>query len=173
MSPNNLELRLAQAKLYALSGKHVELSNMGTPSNDGERIAYAEALLAQDKFKEATEQMNTLINSATSAKQMLALGDLSLMIKDLDSADAAYKRASSTPDGAERAKRGLDQVATARDSARQKMTLAEDLSRKKQLSSAVDTYHAAVFANPPQCRGTRRTSGSARKTVSERCERTA
>ena len=52
------------------------------------------------------------------------------------------------PDGAERSKRGLDQVAKARENARQDYTLAEDLLKKKQLASAVDKFHAAVFANP-------------------------
>lgn len=148
MNPNNLELRLAQAKLYALAGKHVDLGTMGTPTNDGERIAYAEALLAQNKFKESSEQMSMLIGNASTTKQTLALGDLSLMIKDLDSASAAFKKAESSPDGAERAKRGLDQVAKAREAVRVDMTLAEDLLRKKQTASAVDKYHAAVFANP-------------------------
>jgi Flp pilus assembly protein TadD len=92
--------------------------------------------------------MNMLIGNVNSTKQLLAIGDLGLMIKDLDSAQAAYQKASNMPDGAERAKRGLDQVAKARDLARQDLTLANDLARKKQLASAVDRYHAAVFANP-------------------------
>jgi tetratricopeptide (TPR) repeat protein len=149
MNPNNLELRLAQAKLNALSGKHVDLATLGTPTNDGERVAYAEALLAQNKFHEATEQMNTLIANSTSAKQLFAVGDLSLMIKDLDSAEAAYKRAgTASADAGERAKRSLEQVAKGRENARQDLTMADDLARKKQLPSAVDKYHAAVFANP-------------------------
>jgi tetratricopeptide (TPR) repeat protein len=148
MNPNNLELRLAQAKLYALAGKQMDLATIGAPHNDGERVAYAEALLAQNKFAESSEQMNYLVNQTNATKPLLALADLSLIIKDLDSADAAYKKAAGTPDGTERAKRGLDQVAKARDLARQDMTLAEDLARKKQLSSAIDKYHAAVFANP-------------------------
>jgi Flp pilus assembly protein TadD len=148
MNPNNLELRLAQAKLYALAGKQVELSTIGQPRNDGERIAYAEALLAQNKFKESSEQMSYLIGQTNTAKPLFALADLSLIIKDLDSANAAYKKASSLPDGAERAKWGLDQVAKARDLARQDMTMAEDLARRKQLASAVDKYHSSIFANP-------------------------
>jgi tetratricopeptide (TPR) repeat protein len=148
MNPSNMELRLAQAKLNALSGKHVDLASLGQPTNDGERIAYAEALLAQDKFQEASQQMNMLIANVGEPKQMLALGDLSLMIKDLDSAKLAYEKAATMPGGEERAKRGLDQVAKAREAAREDLTLANDLARKKQLASAVDKYHAAVFANP-------------------------
>ncbi len=148
MNPNNMELRLAQAKLYALSGKKIDLATIGNPTNDGERVAYAEALLAQNKFQESSQQMSALTMGATSAKQALAIGDLGVMIKDLDCAEAAYKKAATMPDGAERAKRGLEQVARAREIARQNYTLAEDLLKKKQLASAVDKFHAAVFANP-------------------------
>lgn len=148
MNPGNLQLRLAQAKLRSLSGKQIDLSQVGTPTNDGERVAYAEALLAQNRFHEADEQMAMLINNTNSTKQVLALADLALMIKDLDSAQHAYQKAATLPEGAERSKRGLDQVSKAREAARENLTMANDLSRKKQLASAIDKYHAAVFANP-------------------------
>ena len=70
------------------------------------------------------------------------------MIKDLPSAEAAYKKAAGFPQSAERAKRGLDAVAKAKDVARQDLTLADDLSRKKQLASAIDKYRAAISESP-------------------------
>lgn len=148
MNPNDMELRLAEAKLRSLSGQTVDLASIGTPTTDGERIAYAEALLAQNKYKEASDQMNTVLSGATDTKQIMAVGDLALMIKDLNTAESAYRKGAAAPGGAERAKRGLDLVAKARDSARQDLTLADDLAKKKQLSSAVDKYHAAIFGNP-------------------------
>lgn len=148
MNPNDMELRLAQAKLRAMSGEKIDLASVGTPKSDGERVAYAEALLAQNRFKDANEQMSTVIGSATDAKQTFAVADLALMIKDLDSAEAAYKKAASYPAGAERAKRGLDQVAAARDAARQDLTMANDLAKRKQVASAIDKYHAAIYDNP-------------------------
>lgn len=148
MNPNDMELRLAQAKLRSMSGEKVDLASIGTPTNDGERVAYAEALLAQNRFKDANEQMSTVIGSAQDAKQTFAVADLALMIKDLDSAEAAYKKASAFPTGKERAKRGLDQVGTARDAARQDLTMAGDLAKRKQVASAIDKYHAAIYDNP-------------------------
>lgn len=148
MNPNDMELRLAQAKLRALSGEKVDLSQIGTPTNDGERIAYAEALLAQNRFREADQQMAQVVGSATDAKQTFAVGDLALMIKDLPTAEAAYRKAATFPGGSQRAKRGLDLVAQAKDSARQDLTLANDLSRRKQLASAIDKYHSSIFGNP-------------------------
>jgi tetratricopeptide (TPR) repeat protein len=146
--PNDMELRLAQAKLRSLSGAPVDLSAIGTPTNDGERIAYAEALLAQNKFKEASDQMNTVISNAADAKQTFSVADLFLMVKALDQAEAAYKKAQTYPGGEERAKRGLALVAKAREGARQDLTLADDLAKRKQLASAIDKYHASIFGNP-------------------------
>lgn len=148
LNPNDMELRLAQAKLRALSGEKVDLSQIGTPTNDGERIAYAEALLAQNRFKDADQQMSQVINNAQDAKQAFAVADLALMIRDLNNAEAAYRKAATMPGGGERAKRGLDLTAQAREQARQDLTLADDLSRKKQLASAIDKYHAAIYGNP-------------------------
>jgi tetratricopeptide (TPR) repeat protein len=148
MNPNDMRLRLAQAKLRALSGEEVDLSSLPPPANDGDRISYAQALLAQNRFQEAAIQMNTVIANSNNAKQTFAIGDLSMMIHDLDSAQAAYNKAASFPGAAERAHRGLNQVAKAREVARRNLTMADDLSRKKMVGSAIDTYHDAVFANP-------------------------
>lgn len=148
MNPNNMELRLAQLKLRAMSGEPVDLKSVGTPTNDGERIAYAEALLAQNKFPEANQQMGIVIGNAKNAKETFAVADLALMIKDLDSAEAGYKKAGTFPKAEKRSKRGLNLVAKARESARQDLTLADDLAKKRQLASAIDKYHAAVYANP-------------------------
>ena len=148
MNPNDMELRLAAAKLRSMSGETVDLKQVGTPRTDGERIAYAEALLAQNDFKGANDQMNTVIANANDPKQVFAVGDLSLMIKDLDDAESAYKKASTMPGSGERAKRGLDLVAKARDTARQDRTLAADLANRKQMNSAIDKYHASLFGNP-------------------------
>ncbi|MFA6211167.1 MAG: tetratricopeptide repeat protein [Candidatus Obscuribacterales bacterium] len=148
MNPNDMELRLAQAKLRSMAGVPIDLASIGTPTNDGERVAYAEALLAQNKFSESDQQMNTVIANAADAKQTFAVGDLALMIKDLPSAEAAYKKAASFPGGEERAKRGLNLVAKQKDVARQELTLGDDLARRSQLASAIDKYHASIYDNP-------------------------
>jgi tetratricopeptide (TPR) repeat protein len=92
--------------------------------------------------------MNTLIASAPDAKQTFAIADLALMIKDLPDAEAAYKKATMFPGSEDRARRGLALVAKAKDTAKEDLTLANDLARKKQLASAIDKYHSAIFGNP-------------------------
>jgi tetratricopeptide (TPR) repeat protein len=152
INPNNLQLRLAMAKLKSLAGEPVNLSHAGIPTNDAERIELAEVMLAQNNFKAAADQMNAVIGNAAAAKDAYAVADLALMIKDLNSAEAAFKKARSMPDNKDpqRAANGLNKVAKARDLARQDLTLADDLAKRKQFASAVDKYHASIFANPRQ-----------------------
>ncbi|MBX9667003.1 MAG: tetratricopeptide repeat protein [Candidatus Obscuribacterales bacterium] len=74
LNPSNLRLRLAMAKLRSLSGEPVDLNSVGTPTNNAERVAYAEALLAQNKFTEAQEQMATVINNTSAVPELAAGG---------------------------------------------------------------------------------------------------
>jgi tetratricopeptide (TPR) repeat protein len=148
MNPNDIRLRLAQAKLRSLSGDEVDLSQIPPPTNDGERISYAQALMAQNKFAEANAQFQGVLSRTPNAKQTFALADLELMIHDLDNAQASYQKAASMPGGADRARRGLSQVAKARENARKNLTLATDFARKGMAASAVDAYHDTVFNNP-------------------------
>lgn len=148
LNPNNMELRLAAAKIRSMSGETVDLNAIGVPKTDGERMAYAEALLSQNRFKESQDMMSQIIASAPDAKQTFAVADLALMIHDLDNAEAAYKKAASFPGGEDRAKRGSDLVSKAREGARQDLTLAQDLSKRKQYASSIDKYHSAIYGNP-------------------------
>jgi tetratricopeptide (TPR) repeat protein len=134
--------------MSALSGKPVDLTAIGRPTNDGERVAYAEALLAQNKFADAGQQMNIVIANANSAKQAFAVADLALMIRDLDSATAAYQKASTFNGGQERAQRGLSMVYKAREATKVDLNLANDLDKRKQFASAIDKFHAAIFDDP-------------------------
>lgn len=147
LHPEDLQLHLALAKLRALAGKQVDLAKLGTPTSDGEKIAYAEALLAQNKFSEATSMMKDVVNHSADPKQLLAVADLAVMIKDLDSAEEAYHRASSLGLN-DRAARGLAAVNRIKQEAGKNVRLASDLYSRKQLASAVDNYRQASFNNP-------------------------
>jgi tetratricopeptide (TPR) repeat protein len=148
LNPNDLELRLTDAKFRAMSGKQVDLRTIGVPTNDAERVAYAEALLAQLKYGEANQQMQMVINNQNDAKQLCALADMSLLIHDLQSASLAYQKASTMPDGAARGARGLQQVAKAQGDAQKSLNLARDLAKRKQFASGIDNYRNAAYLNP-------------------------
>lgn len=148
MNPNDIKLRLAQAKLRSLAGDDVDLSKVGTPQTDGDRISYAQALMAQNKFTEANSEIQTVLAHTNNAKQAFALADLTLMLHDFENAEAAYKKASTFPGSAERSRRGLAQVTKLKEVARKNLTLATDLARKRMTGSAVDEFKEAVFTNP-------------------------
>ena len=150
LNPNSLELRLAEAKLNAMSGKPVDLTTIGTPTNDAERIAFAEAALAQFKFQDASQAMQTVINNCQTAEQLFSVADMALLTRDLDSAEIAYKRAGTQTgtDVTARSQRGLAAVASARQKAQQALTLGKDLSNRTQLASAIDQFRTAAYLNP-------------------------
>jgi tetratricopeptide (TPR) repeat protein len=147
LAPNNLRLRLAIAKLKSLSGEPVDLASIGTPQNDAERISYSEALLAQNKFAEARQEMARVISNTSQPQDLSCLGDLALMIKDLESAEAAYKKASDAG-ASERARRGMAAVARVRGESRRSVNLGQDLAKRRQLASAVDTFRLAIASDP-------------------------
>jgi len=147
LNPDNLRLRLAMAKLKALAGEQVDLASIGQPTNDAERIAYSEALLAQNKFAESQSEIRKVISNTSDPIQVAAVGDLALMIKDLDSASLAYKKASEGGQ-VERARRGMTGVLKAREESRRHVNLGQDLAKRKQLASAVDTFRLATAGNP-------------------------
>lgn len=61
--------------------------------------------------------MSTVVGNTRNAKQRFVVADLALMIRDLDSAEVAYKKAASFPGGEQRARTGVAMVAKAREAA--------------------------------------------------------
>lgn len=147
-SPSSLELRYARSELKALSGGSVDLSAVGTPKTTSEREAYAEALLAQNNYRVANEQFHTLLTRAENARQVFRLADVALLLKDLDAAEAGYTKASSFTGGAERSQRGLALVSKSRESAKESITEAESLTKKKDFAKAIPGYRSAIYHNP-------------------------
>ena len=106
LNPNDMELRLAQEKLLSLSGATRGTTIAAAPTNDGERIAYAEQLMAAGNFQGANDTLNTVINNMSDAKQTYAVADIAVMLKSLNSADLAYKKGLSLGGTPERGQRG-------------------------------------------------------------------
>lgn len=148
LSPDDMELYLAKAKLMSLSGAKPDLSTMGEPKNDGERIAYAEAAMATGDFQKASEQMKIVINDLKDAKQTYAVADIALMIKDLDNAETAFKKGLNLSGTPERGNRGLAQIDQLRKQAVTDTKVADELCNKKQFDGSVNKYRSAIASNP-------------------------
>lgn len=148
LSPNDMELYLAKAKLMSLSGSKPDLSNLASPQNDGERIAYAEALMAGGDFQKASDQIRQVVADLQDPKQTYAVADIALMIKDLDNAESAYKKGLSLSGSPERGNRGLTQITTLRQQAIADTKVADELAKKNQWDGAVNRYRQALSSNP-------------------------
>lgn len=150
LRPNDMELRLAKAKLMALSGTNPDISQLGDPQNDGERLAQAEALMAQGDFEKASQDLVQVIANLKDARQSFAVGDVAILIKDLDNAEAAYKKAQAFSGSPKRVERGLNQIAKLRQDSKESTTVADELLKKKQYDGAIDRYRKALSLNPKQ-----------------------
>lgn len=148
LNPNDMELQLAKSKLISLSGNKPNLAAMAQPTNDGEKIAYSEALMAAGDFQKSAEMIKTVLNDQTDPKQTYAVADIAFMIKDLDNAEAAYKKALSLSGSPERGNAGLAKVAQARATAADETRVANELSKKNQFDGAISKYRNATATNP-------------------------
>jgi superkiller protein 3 len=148
LNPNDMELRLAQAKLMSLAGTKLDLAQVGQPQNDGERIAYAEALTAQGDFEKSSQVVADVVSRLADARQALAVADLVTMIDDLDNAQAAYQKAQALGGNADRIARGTAQIAKLRQHALDDVKVADELNKKKQFDGAAERYRDAIATNP-------------------------
>lgn len=149
LSPTDMELRLAQLKLASLSGASApDISTLTAPTNDGDRVIYAQALMAANQFQNANQQLTTVMADLTDAKQLLALGDMAVMIRALDCADAAYKKALSVGAPADRVQAGTNKSAQLRQASIDANKVADELAHKKQWDGAIAKYREALADNP-------------------------
>jgi tetratricopeptide (TPR) repeat protein len=148
LNQNDMELRLSKAKLMSLSGTKPDLSTMGQPTNDGERISYAQALMAAGEFLEASKMMKTVVANVNDAKQTFAVADIAQMMHDLDNAEAAYNKAASLSGSPERAQRGLSAITQVRKNAQESLKVGNELLQKKQWDGAIERFRQALSGNP-------------------------
>ncbi len=148
LNPNDMELRLAKEKLISLSGATPDPTKIVQPTNDGDRVDYAQALMGAGSFKAAADELNTVINDQTDQKQLYAVGDIAIMIHALDPAQAAYKKALSMTGSPERGQRGLAQITQMKKTAVDTVLIANELAKKKQWDGAIAKYREALAINP-------------------------
>ncbi len=148
LNPDDMELRLAQAKLMSLAGTRPDLSKIGSPQSDGERVAAAEAMMAQGNYLQAQQLFQGVVNNMNEAKQAFAVADVAFMVKDLDSAEVAYKRAQSLSGSPDRVQRGLDGIEKLKKTALEDVRVGNELSNKKQFDGAVDRFRHGLSLNP-------------------------
>lgn len=150
LNPNDMELALSKAKLMSLSGTKPDLASMGQPTNDSQRIAYAQALMASGEFIEASQMMKQILAGQNDPKQTYAVADIALMMHDLDNAEQAYKKGLSLSGSPDRAQRGLDAITKLRQSSQEGLRVGNELLNKKQYDGAIERFRQSLSDNPVQ-----------------------
>lgn len=148
--PENNQLKYARLELKSLAGGEVDWQSVELPRTDEERLAYAEALLAQNRYKGANEQYQAVLGLANTSKQVFKLADVALLLRALDAAYAGYSKAESLPNCAGRAKRGMEAVSKHKETAVAATAEADSLARKKDFGKAINSYRTAVQENPAE-----------------------
>jgi tetratricopeptide (TPR) repeat protein len=110
--------------------------------NEGEKA------LAQNRFKEARQHFQTVINNhRENPYDLLTLGEQAYYDGDLHSAEQAYTYAKEIPEVAPRAEQGISKIASQRNEAARQTKLG-DATRTMVPEVAVDHYKQALIADP-------------------------
>ena len=104
--------------------------------------------MAQGNFQQCSQYMQDVITRLSDPKQSFAVADVALMIKDLDDAEAAYRKAQSLSGSPDRVTRGLAEVNRLRKSSVDDVKVADELAKKNQWDGALDRYRQASATNP-------------------------
>lgn len=130
---------------HGVKGK---LLKSGTKSlQDSIELSEGEKALAQNRFKEARQHFQTVINSKReNAYDLLTLGEQAFYDGDLHSAEQAFAFAKEMPDAAPRAEQGLSKIGSQRSEATRQTKLGDATRTIPEV--AVDHYKQALIADP-------------------------
>jgi tetratricopeptide (TPR) repeat protein len=147
-NPDSLTIKYVSAELAAIGGDFPNLDVLGVPKTDAERLALAEAALAENKFIEADDLFRRATYNASKAKDAFAIADLAYSLRAMDSAEAAFRKGLTFVNADARARKGLDACSTARQLATADFVQAEDMLRRHLYDQAAAKYRSAVFGDP-------------------------
>ncbi len=147
-NPKSNELQMAQDKLRMLSGRAIRLAEIGEPQNLAESLAMYELMFEGGKINSSDRLATKMIGSADTLKQVLQIADTALLIRDLNNAETAYKRAEAMDKGSQRVRLALSRVNRNRDQAVRYAQVASQLAKRKQLSAAIQKYNDALACDP-------------------------
>lgn len=144
---DNVLVKLAAVEMTVLAGQAANLNNFGLATTVQQQLAFAEVLFAQLRFNNARDYMTQAIAAANNAKDIFAVADLAWTIRDLASAEAAYKKAATFSYADYRAHLGLESVQKAREAAHDDLVQADDLVHNHGWAQAIKKYHDAIYGD--------------------------
>ncbi len=147
-NPDSLVVKYAIAELAALAGENPSLDTIGVPKTDADRLALAEADLAETKYSEADDLFKRATYNATKARDAFAIADLAYSLRAMDAAEQAFRKGLTFVNADVRARKGMEACQVARQTAQQDFQQAEDLYKRRLFDQAAAKYHSAVFGDP-------------------------
>lgn len=114
---------------------------------DSIELSEGEKALAQNRFKEARQHFQTVINNKKeNAYDLLTLGEQAYYDGDLSSAEEAFNYAKQLADAAPRAEQGLSKISSQRNEAARQTKLGDATRTIPEV--ALDHYKQALIADP-------------------------
>jgi tetratricopeptide (TPR) repeat protein len=114
---------------------------------DSIELSEGEKALSQNRFKEARQHFQTVINEKKdNAYELLTLGEQAYYDGDLGSAEEAFKYAKQISDAAPRAEQGLSKITSQRSEAARQTKLGD--ATRTIPDVAQDHYKQALIADP-------------------------
>ncbi len=111
------------------------------------QLSEAEKALAQNRYKEARQHFQSVINThREDPYELLTLGEQAFNDGDLRSAEQAYVFAKEIPEVTSRAEQGLSKISSQRNEAVRQTKLGD--ATRKIPEVAVDHYRQALIADP-------------------------
>lgn len=123
------------------------LRGSATSLQDSIELSEGEKALAQNRFKEARQHFQTVINNKKdSPYDLLTLGEQAFYDGDLGSAEEAFNYAKQISDAAPRAEQGLSKITSQRSEAARQTKLGDATRTIPEV--ALDHYKQALIADP-------------------------
>lgn len=114
---------------------------------DSIELSEGEKALAQNRFKEARQHFQTVINNKKdNAYDLLTLGEQAFYDGDLSSAEEAFNYAKQMSDAAPRAEQGISKIIAQRNEASRQTKLGDATRTIPEV--ALDHYKQALIADP-------------------------
>lgn len=114
---------------------------------DSIELSEGEKALAQNRFKEARQHFQTVINNKKdNAYELLTLGEQAFYDGDLSSAEEAFNYAKQMSDAAPRAEQGISKIIAQRNEAARQTKLGDATRTIPEV--ALDHYKQALIADP-------------------------
>jgi len=144
----NQALQLMNLILRAIAGGTADLPPNTELKSLDDKLLHSILLLIQTRYTDAGLALASATNSSTTADDVAVAADTCYVLRQLDSADGAYRRLAIFAGSDRRAQIGLAAVAALRNDATANLNAGNAMLASKQFKQAVERLRTSALANP-------------------------